>query len=105
MNACPPELASRLLYILYRGWVEARSRTLNPQQEFDLADAMHNIPGFLADWHDDYLDMIREDLRAYQSKYTEACHDYLSFLECSELPYWPPKWNQQEPASQVHEQR
>jgi hypothetical protein len=93
MNQCPPQLASRLLYVLHRGWVEARNCTLNAQQEFDLADAMHNIPGFLADWKDEYLEMIREDLRAYQKKYPAAGNNYLGYLADAELPYWPPRWS------------
>jgi hypothetical protein len=88
MKPCPPDLARRLLYIIHRGFVEARLLALGErhQQLFDLADALENFSSYVDRWEDDHLDMIRFDLKTYQDKYQGLCFDYLANLERDKVP-------------------
>jgi hypothetical protein len=88
MKPCPPELVRRLLYIIHRGFVEARLLALGErhQQLFDLADALENFSSYVDHWEDDHLDMIRFNLKTYQDKYPGVSFDYLANLERDKVP-------------------
>src|SRR5262249_3322206 len=88
MNTCPPETARRLLYILHRGFVEARLLALGQrhQQLFDLSDALENFPCYLNDWQDEHMELIRFNLETYQKKYPGISFDYMANLERDEVP-------------------
>ncbi len=83
MTETQTEQTRRLLYILHRGFVELRMLALNAkhQQAHDLADALEPVPGFLDDWRDEYLDLIRFNLRTYQTNYAGESFDYLAELD------------------------
>ena len=88
MKKCPPELARRLLYIIHRGFVEARLLALGAchQQLFDLADALENFSSYVDNWDDEYLELIRFNLRTYQDKYPGLTFDYQANLDRDEVP-------------------
>src|SRR5688572_4350269 len=82
-----PQLSSRLLYILHRGFVEARllaselpASKENLRQIFDLADAFEPLPSYLKNWQHSHVETIREILSDYQRKYHGASFDYLDDL-------------------------
>jgi hypothetical protein len=93
MTRPPADYEERLLFILYRGRVEARALAGAgnpgvPQQVFDLADAMHNIPCFLAKPLEGMWDCIREDLRRYHAKWLSGSTDFVPYLDGREIPHW-----------------
>jgi hypothetical protein len=85
MDTLPPELARRLLYILYLGWVEARARSTDARRVFDLADALHNIPCYLARPTDWGLDCIRQDLDRFRQQHGT---NYVQHLDRTETGTW-----------------
>jgi hypothetical protein len=88
MKPCPPELARRLLYIIHLGFVEARLLALGErhQQLFDLADALENFSSYIDTWEENYIDMIRFNLKIYQEKYPGGTFDFLAKLERDQVP-------------------
>lgn len=78
----PDILFRKLCYIFHRGFVEARLLALNKldQQAHDLADAFEFLPGFLPDWREANLDLIRSTLQTYQKKYASS-FDYVGVLD------------------------
>jgi hypothetical protein len=76
------ELQCRVLYILHRGFVEARllASADRNEQLFDLADAMEPLPGLVNEWSDEHMELIRFNLRNYQEKYGSRAFDYLALL-------------------------
>jgi hypothetical protein len=89
MKPCPPELGRRLLYIVHRGFVEARLLALGQryQQLFDLTDALENFTSYVDHWEDDHLQLIRLNLKTYQEKYAGVLtYDYLATLDVDEVP-------------------
>jgi hypothetical protein len=86
----PSEMKLRLLFILHRGFVEARllSAAGKASQVFDLADALELIPGMLKDWKVGDLDRIRDLLRVYQDKYPIGGFDFTARLDdANPLPF------------------
>lgn len=88
MTTCSVDIHRRLLYIIHRGFVEARLLALGErhQQLFDLADALENLPCYLDDWNDEHMELIRFNLKTYQDKYPGISFDYLANLETGEVP-------------------
>jgi hypothetical protein len=82
MKEPPDDIKLRLLFILHRGFVEARllAGANNSKQVFDLADALEPIPGMLKDWHDGNLDQVRFLLKTHQDKYPVGGFDFLARL-------------------------
>ena len=82
-------LLRKVCYILHRGFVESRLLALQGKQQqlFDLADAFEPIAGFIPDWNEESLDVVRSNLRTYQSKYPPSTFDYLSVLEMDEQEF------------------
>lgn len=76
-------LLRKLCYIFHRGFVESRLLALGGQskQAADLADAFEIMPGYLPDWSEENLAMIRSHLHEYQDKYGAAGFDYLAVLD------------------------
>ena len=81
MREPPQEVKLRLLFILHRGFVEARllAAGSKAQQIFDLSDALELIPGMISNWEDKNLDQVRSMLENYQKKYSGG-FDFLSRL-------------------------
>ena len=82
------DLEKRLLYILHRGWVEARLLAMaqRAEQLQKLADALEPIPGYLLRGPEDCLDLIRFNLGLYEEEYRGRCFDYLAILDQAEVP-------------------
>ena len=82
MKEPPENIKLRLLFILHRGFVEARllAGANKNKQVFDLADALELIPGMLKNWHDGDLEQVRLLLKTYQDKYPTGGFDFLSRL-------------------------
>jgi hypothetical protein len=83
MKTPPAQLLHKMLYILHEGLSDLRymARDGKGQQACDLADTLENIPGFLANWEDHYLEQIRTQLEHYQAKYKDASwHNYARYL-------------------------
>ena len=90
MKEPPDDIKLRILFILHRGFVEARllAGGDKSKQVFDLADALELIPGMLKDWHDGSLDQIRSLLRTYQDKYPVGGFNFLARLSGQDpLPF------------------
>jgi len=90
MNEPPEDIKLRLLFILHRGFVEARllAGANKASQVFDLADALELVPGMLKDWHDGDLEQVRSLLKTYQDKYPVGGFDFLARLgEQGPLPF------------------
>jgi len=79
------EIKKRLLFILHLGWVEARelARLKKAEQLYDLADALHPIPGYMSRWRPEYIEAIRFNLKTYCEKYPNAAKrfQYMEFLD------------------------
>ncbi len=75
----------RLLFIIHRGWIEARELAgmKKPEQLYDLADAMHSIPAYMSRWRSEDLDAIRFNLETYCQKYPDSAKrfQYIEFLD------------------------
>ena len=82
MKEPPDDIKLRLLFILHRGFVEARllAGADKSKQIFDLADALELIPGMLKDWHDGDLEQVRSLLKTYQDKYPVGGFNFLARL-------------------------
>jgi len=82
MKEPPDDIKLRLLFILYRGFVEARllAGANKNKQIFDLADALELIPGMLKNWHEGDLEQVRSLLKTYQNKYQGGGFDFLARL-------------------------
>ena len=83
MNPLPDVLLKKMCYIFHRGFVESRLLVMQQKdvQAHDLADAFEIIPGYLPNWDSESLDLIREHLESYQSKYGPSPFDYLAVLD------------------------
>lgn len=83
-------LRKRLLFILHRGWVEARELAglKKYEQLYDLADALHEIPAYMTRWRVENLEELRANLKAYCDKYPGSSkrYQYLEFLDRFEPP-------------------
>lgn len=92
MNNPDPILLLRLLFILHRGWIEARLLTQSQrwQQLYDLTDALEPLPAALTRWNDDELDATRFNLIAYETKYPENTFHYSNYLNLTTPP--PPSF-------------
>jgi hypothetical protein len=84
----PPDYRERLLFVLHRGWGEARNCCELTKQVFDLADAMHNIPCYLAKPLEGYWELILDDLRRYHAKWPNSSTDFVLYLEGKQIPPW-----------------
>jgi hypothetical protein len=80
----------RLLFILHRGWIEARelAQAGRSDQLYDLAEALHPIPAYMSRWRDEDLETIRLNLETYCKKYPGSAKrfQYLEFLDQWEPP-------------------
>jgi hypothetical protein len=76
----------KLCFLLHWGFVESRklAQRSRTEQHYDLADAFEQIPGFLPEWNEENLDLIRSNLRTYQEKYGSLAFDYLAILEMND---------------------
>jgi hypothetical protein len=85
----PDDIHRRLLFVLHRGLVESRllARTSKQQQIFDLADALEQIPGWMATWDWRRLEDIRTSLQTYEGRYPDAFR-YSDYLD----KYAPPSF-------------
>ncbi|MBM3994397.1 MAG: hypothetical protein FJ303_09635 [Planctomycetes bacterium] len=86
MKSIPEPLFRKLCFILHRGFVECRNlaRVGNDEQAEDLADAFEVMPGYLLDWGDETLMLIRSHLESYQNKYGTDSFDYLAVLDMAD---------------------
>jgi hypothetical protein len=86
MRTIPDPLFRKLCYIFHWGFVEARrlARVKRDEQAHDLADAFEIMPGYLPDWNDESLSLIRSHLQDYQSKYGADAFDYLGVLDMND---------------------
>ena len=82
MKEPPEDIKLRILFILHRGFVEARllAGANKSKQVFDLADALELIPGMLKNWHDGDLEQVKALLKTYQDKYPVGGFNFLSRL-------------------------
>jgi hypothetical protein len=82
MKEPPDDIKIRLLFILHRGFVEARllAQADKDRQIFDLADALELIPGMLKNWQDGDLERVRSLLKTYHEKYPAGGFDFLARL-------------------------
>jgi hypothetical protein len=78
----PDDLARRLLFILHWGLVEARNLALSAghHQIADLADTLEILPGLIADWDGEKLDLVRSILKTYDEKYVGRGFVYSDYL-------------------------
>ena len=87
MNATDSDLQKRILYILHVGLTEIRNLALDEHEQIaDLADALETLPGYLADWTDEHLEMVLFNLRTYQEKYPGRAFDYLAHVDRYDPP-------------------
>jgi len=84
------DLRKRLLFILHRGWVEARELAglKESEQLYDLADALHEIPAYMTRWRAEDLEELRLNLKTYCDKHPNSGkrYQYLEFLDQFEPP-------------------
>jgi len=83
MNTPDPLLLLRLLFILHRGWIEARmlSQRQQWQQLYDLTDALEPIAASITRWNDDELQTTRTNLIAYETKHSGNSFQYSQYLD------------------------
>lgn len=88
MNTPDPTLLLRLLFILHRGWTEARllAQGQRWQQLYDLTDALETLPAALTRWSDEELNATRFNLHAYEIKYPENPFQYSQYLDLTAPP-------------------
>ena len=86
MPSVPEPLFRKLCFIFHRGFVESRklARIGSDEQAHDLADAFEVMPGYLPDWDDESLGLIRSHLETYQKKYGAETFDYLTVLDMAD---------------------
>ena len=85
----PDDILHRLLLILHRGVSDIGylAKDGKKEQAFDLADALENVPGFLANWEPQHFEQIKRQLEKYQSKYKEVSwYPYTKYLEAEAPP-------------------
>jgi hypothetical protein len=82
MKEPPEDIKLRLLFILHRGFVEARllAGGGKSKQIFDLADALELIPSMLKNWQEGDWEQVHSMLKTYQEKYPVGGFDFLSRL-------------------------
>lgn len=75
-------LFQKLHVILQRSLVESRNLAMNRncEQLYDLADTFEIVPTLMTRWKDEDLEVVRNSLCHYQSKYRQTAYDYLSIL-------------------------
>ncbi|MBI3822232.1 MAG: hypothetical protein HY289_06075 [Planctomycetes bacterium] len=86
MKSIPEPLFRKLCFIFHRGFMESRklARLKNDEQALDLADTFEVMPGYLPDWDEERLELIRSHLGTYQSKYAPETFDYLGVLDMND---------------------
>ena len=86
------DLQRRLLFILYRGCVEARLLAMGKQhkQIYELMDILELIPGCINQIHTDekqsYIEIIRQSFKQYQQQFPSSCGNYIRILDIDEPP-------------------
>ena len=82
------DMDKKVLFILHRGWVEARLLALADRtvQLYELADALEPVPGYLLRQPGDCLELLRLNLSVYENKYQGRCFEYLAILDRAEVP-------------------
>ena len=82
------DIEKRVLFILHRGWVEARLLALAglTEQLHELADALEPVPMYLLRRQKSYLESIRLNLSVYEDRYRGNCFEYLAILDRKEPP-------------------
>jgi hypothetical protein len=94
VTASPVELTDdlrrRILFILHRGFTEARNLAYagRAEQIADLADALEIIPGMLLKWDAGQWDMLRFVLKTYEDKYPTGRYDYTPYLDRYPVHDW-----------------
>jgi hypothetical protein len=90
MRVGQDKLMTRLLYMLHRGFVEARLLAMagKNQQLADLADTMEIVPSYLQSGNDEELEIIRFGLEKYRETYPSQVFDYLGCLSGEEPVPW-----------------
>ena len=83
MQPIPETLFRKLCFIFHRGFMESRklARLKNDEQALDLADTFEVMPGYLPDWDEERVGLIRSHLETYQNKYAHETFDYLAVLD------------------------
>jgi hypothetical protein len=86
MQRIPEPLFRKLCFIFHRGFMESRklARLQNDEQALDLADTFEVMPGYLPDWGDESLELIRSHLETYQNKYGAESFDFLAVLDMAD---------------------
>jgi hypothetical protein len=86
--AAPPEVLLRLLFILHRGFVEARNLGYagRSEQIAELADAMEVLPGELLKWDERSMELVRFALKNYEDKFPGCRYDYSPYLDRWPVP-------------------
>ena len=82
------ELQRRFLYIIHRGLVEGRllAQAKEYEQLYDLMDALEPLPGYMAGWDDNHINIIRYNLKMYRDKYPSPSFDYPRYLDVDPVP-------------------
>lgn len=91
MNNPDAKLLLRLLFILHRGWIEARllAQGQRWQQLYDLTDTLEPLPAAISRWSEDELAATRLNLVTYEAKYPENSFEYSRYLDLTS-PEPPP---------------
>lgn len=87
MNNFDKGLLMRLLFILHRGWIEARllAQGQRWQQLYDLADALELLPSAIAKWTTEELQAVRNNIIKYEKKYPES-FQYSQYFDLNAPP-------------------
>ena len=82
------ELQRRLLFIIHRGLVEARllAQAKKHEQLFELTDTLEPVPGYMDNWDERHLELIRFNLQKYRDKYPSPSFDYFRYLDVDPPP-------------------
>src|SRR5947209_17460364 len=82
-NLAPAVVQARLLRILHRAFVQARSLALRDdcQQLYDLADTFELLPELMAHWDDTTLERIRGILAEYESGHPQCGYEYVTLID------------------------
>jgi hypothetical protein len=86
--AAPPDVLLRLLFILHRGFVEARNLGYagRSEQIAELADAMEVLPSEILKWDDRSMELVRFLLKNYEDKFPGLRYDYSPYLDRWPVP-------------------
>ncbi len=78
----------RLLFILHRGFVEARNLGYagRSEQIAELADAMEVLPSEILKWDDRSMELVRFLLKNYEDKFPGLRYDYSPYLDRWPVP-------------------